>query len=72
MNDSWRWAKTDCFVDHAHHPLTSALYNAIVLGWSPTLANVLVDIGSKSNELEWMPTPEVVNTISGYLFAISN
>ena len=31
MNDSWRWAKIDFFVDHAHHPLMSLLYSTIVL-----------------------------------------
>ena len=31
MNDSWRWAKVDFFVDHAHHPWSSLLYSTIVL-----------------------------------------
>jgi len=31
MNDSWRWAKVDFFVDHAHHPWSSLLYSIIVL-----------------------------------------
>ena len=31
MNDSWRWAKVDFFVDHAHHPWLSLLYSTIVL-----------------------------------------
>jgi len=31
MNDSWRWAKVDFFVEHAHHPWSSLLYSTIVL-----------------------------------------
>ena len=31
MNDSWRWAKVDFFVDHTHHPWSSLLYSTIVL-----------------------------------------
>jgi len=31
MNDFWRWAKVDFFVDHAHHPWSSLLYSTNVL-----------------------------------------
>ena len=31
VNDFWRWAKADFFVDHAHHPWSSLLYSTIVL-----------------------------------------
>ena len=31
VNDSWRWAKVDLFMDHAHHSWLSLLHSTIVL-----------------------------------------
>ena len=55
MNNSWRWAKVDFFVNHAHHPWSSLLYSTTVL-YDSAMTMSLAYFVNVRNNVKWKPT----------------